>query len=89
MIAFPSMLIGPAEKAGIPVPPDPDNYSKEEFKRFFIFEMCQLGASMPYPSCVWDNAQVIAQIPEDKLEIITHKELVELGFRVGASNELA
>lgn len=54
------MLVNPAKAAGMKVPDDPDNYNKEEYPHFFVFEVCQLGASMPYPSCAFDNASLIA-----------------------------
>ncbi len=87
MIAFPSMLLAPAEKAGIPVPSKEKLDSKEGFDekkylRFHIFCCVQLGQSMPDAHSHWDNAHVIAQIPEEKLKSITFGELIEMGLRI-------
>lgn len=85
MIATPYGLISPAEKAGIKVPNDVDNYDPEEYKHFHLFLCAQLGAPMPTSTSHWENAKVIAKIPEDKIKTITAEELEDLGFQVGHS----
>lgn len=85
MIAFPSMLVNPAKQAGIAVPPDPDNYEPEEFKHFHFFCTAQLGQSMPTPSAHWENAVIIAAIPEAEIKTIIWSQLISLGFAVGMS----
>jgi hypothetical protein len=86
MIAFATMLAEPASAAGIPVPPDPDEFDRDEFPRFSVFCIMQLGAPMPYPAVVWDNAKVIAGLPEERVKEITYTELVDLGFSIGYSS---
>lgn len=89
MLAFPGMLVGPAEKAGIPVPEDPDQYLelREEYPRFFAYCVMQLGQPLPHPAAHWENAEVIAEIPEERLETITPGELIEeFGFQIGYSH---
>jgi hypothetical protein len=83
MIIFPSELVEPAKEAGIPVPPDPDDYNPEEFVRFNIFCTMQLGQIMPNNHAHWDNAKIIARIPEEKLKTININELIEMGFQAG------
>ena len=83
MIAFPAMLIGPAEKAGIKVPPDANNFMDKEYPHFTVYLNAQLGHPMPHPTAHWDNAKVIAAIPEDKIFTITVQELLAAGFAVG------
>jgi hypothetical protein len=85
MLAFASMLIRPAEAAGIPIPPDLDKFNDEDFIRWNIFCHMQLGQSMPSPGIHWENAKVIAAIPEDKLKTITPREILDMGFAVGSS----
>ena len=82
MIAFPEMLIAPAEKAGMAVPPDSENFDREEYPHFAVFCAVQLGASMPTPVAHWDNTKVIAAVPEDKIRIITFKQLIANGLAV-------
>lgn len=86
MLAFPGMLAGPAKQAGISVPdPIPDDIQefKETHRRFFLFCVVQLGQSLPHPTAHWNNAEVMASIPEDKLETITVGELLEAGLQIG------
>jgi len=90
MLAFPVMLKKPAEQAGIPTPDNADLYEeyKELYPHFFIFCRMQLGAPMPYPSVHFDNAKIVASIPEQELQTITHEEIVRRGFQIGYSGEV-
>jgi len=83
MIAFPSMLIKPADAADMMVPVDPDNYNKDEYPHFYLYCQCQLGQPMPSWTSHWDNAKIIASIPIDKIKTIKWNELLQLGFKVG------
>jgi hypothetical protein len=83
MIAFPGMLIPAAESAGMKVPPNPEEFKAENFPHFQVFCNVQLGAPMPYPVAVWDNAKVIASVSDAKITKITHKELKKLGLAIG------
>ena len=88
MIAFAGMLLDAATKAGIACPEDPDAFeSIDEFKdshpRFWMFCVCQLGASMPYPGVHFNNAKAIADIPEEELPTITFQQLEKRGFSTG------
>lgn len=88
MIAFPEMLVEPAEQAGMKVPPhagkhDLDNYDPEEYPHFHVYLTAQLGASMPSWSSHWDNAVMIAAIPADKIKTITYEQLLDMGLQVG------
>jgi len=60
MIAFPHMLIGPAQEANMPHPPDPEHYDEEKFMHFQIFKIVQLGRPMPNSASHCNNAKVIA-----------------------------
>jgi hypothetical protein len=87
MIAFPGILVQPALVAGIPVPQginvNTDDFDREEFPHFAVFCTVQLGAPLPYPQAHWDNAEVIAKIPANKIKTITSSELVKMGFQTG------
>lgn len=82
MIAFPFMLVGPAQQAGILTPPDPENYEPNEFKHWHLFRMVQLGQSMPSPDSHWENAKIIAALPEDDVTTITWEVLKIKGIQV-------
>ena len=86
MIAFRGMLAEPARQAGILVPPDPENFDDEQYTRFAIFCIAQLGQPMPNAAAHWDNAYVVAKIPEEQLKTITFERLLGMGFQVGRSD---
>lgn len=85
MIAFPGMLIMPAEKAGMKVPIDADDFDPKAFPHFDVFIKVQVGAPMPYWSAHWDNAKLIAKLSDEEIKIITYDQLLEKGFAVGNS----
>lgn len=81
MLAFPSMLVGAAEKAGMAVPPDPDNFVDKQYPHFAVFCNTQLARPMSDPSEHWHNAEVIASVPEDEIMRVTLLNLVKRGLR--------
>ena len=83
MIVFPELLIGPAEEAGIKVPEDIENYDPEIFPYWKVFCNVQLGAPLPNSLAHWNNAKIIASIPQDKIKEITYPDLLEMGLEVG------
>lgn len=86
MIAAAFMLVSAAKKAGIKVPPDPENYSIDEYPHWHVYAYMQVGAPMPDSSAHWSNAEVVAAIPNDRIREVTPKQLrEEFGFRVGYS----
>jgi hypothetical protein len=80
MIAYASMLVSAAEKAGMKVPVDSDNFVPEEFPHFHVFCLMQLGAAVPYHGCHWDNAKVIAEIPDEEIKSVTMQDILLKGF---------
>lgn len=86
MFAFPGMLVSAAEKAGIAVPSDPNEFEAEDYPHFALFCIAQLGQSMPYPGVHFDNARVIAEVSFDEIKTITYEQLFERGFNVGHSS---
>lgn len=85
MYAFPGMLIGPAQEAGISIPPDIENYTPNDFPHWHVFITAQLGKPLPSPTAGWHNAKMIAGIETEKLKKMTFKDLVKAGFAVGSS----
>ncbi len=83
MIAFAELLVEPAKRAGIPVPEKFDqggDFDEKAYPRFNLFCCVQLGTAMPDPQAHWNNARVIAQVPEDKICSITMAELLDMGL---------
>lgn len=85
MVGFPGMLTAPAEEAGMKVPSDPENFNPNEFPHFHVFCILQLGTSMPNPTAHWDNAKVIAKIPQEQIFSVTPAQVIEMGFQAGSS----
>lgn len=83
MFAFPDMLKYAAELAGIKTPENCEDFNPEYYPHFEVFCIMQLGQPMPYPGVHFDNAKIIASIPDDKIKLITGQELLDLGFKVG------
>lgn len=81
MFAFPSMLLPMAEKAGIATPADPDaNYDMRDYPHFAVFCLMQLGTPFPDIHTVWENAEIIASVPDDHIMKVTAQELLDNGF---------
>lgn len=89
MLAFPSMIEPCAEKAGLLVPPDLDEYDAAKFPHWYVFCAVQLGAAMPHPSAHWDNAEVIATFDDAGIRAATYDDLVKAGLSVGNSSMYA
>lgn len=80
MIAFPKMLVQAAEKAGMKVPPDADNFDPEDFPHFHVFCVLQLARSVAYHGEHWHNAEVIAKVPVDRLKTMTLEDFLAEGL---------
>ena len=81
MIAFAFLLEEPARQAGIPVPKNSDCFNAEKFPRFELFCKAQLGRAMMSANEHWENAKVIAGLPEEVLKTITPEGLRAAGFQ--------
>lgn len=80
MFAFPGMLIGAAEKAGMKVPEDADNYEKEDYPHFWVFCTLQLGVPIEQWDAPWHNANVIAAIPEEDIRMAHAADIYDMGW---------
>lgn len=81
MLMFPGMLVEAAEKAGMKVPEDPDNFSPDEFPHFHVFCNIQLGVPLPSWDVHWENAKVIAGLSDKEVKSISFAGLEEKGYR--------
>lgn len=79
MLAFPGMLVPHASSAGMKVPKDPENFDANEYPHFYVYREFQLGRSILRGTSHWENAKIIAEIPEDRIRLVTFDELLELG----------
>jgi hypothetical protein len=79
MMVYPGMLVDAAQKAGMKVPPDPDNYDKAEYPHFDYFCLLQLARPIKWGEH-WNNAKILAEIPIEKLNKMTINQFVEQGF---------
>lgn len=82
MLVFSSLLESAAKAAEMKVPDNPDGYdwSPDDFPHFHVFCNVQLCRPMQ-PGEHWDNAKVIAAIPEDEIKEISLEGLLNRGLR--------
>lgn len=80
-MAFPGMLVEAAKQAGMEVPSDPDHYDNEKFPHFHVFCGAQLGRSLAFWGEHWENAKVVAEIPEKEIRTLTIQQLVDKGLK--------
>jgi hypothetical protein len=80
MISTPAMLVRPAEKAGIKVPQNLDNYDKARFPHFHVFTALQCGRPLPFPTAHWRNATVVAGIAPEEIQTVTEEQVCGRGF---------
>lgn len=80
MLAFPGMLVEAAKKVGMKVPEDPDNFDKNKFPHFVVFCNAQLCRPVCYHGEHWDNAKIIAAIPDDKIMEVSLNDLLKEGL---------
>ena len=78
-MAFPKMLRSAAEKAGMKVPPDTDHFDPKEFPHFQVYCNVQLCRPIRWGEH-WENAEIIAAIPKDKIMSVTLTDLLALGL---------
>lgn len=87
MIVFPGMLVDAAVQAGIKVPDDVDSidnmtFDTMEYPHFLVFCIVQLARPVAYHGEHWDNAKVIARVPEDRIRLVTIEDLINDGLSI-------
>lgn len=80
MLAFPSMIVQHARKAGMTVPDNPNDFDPAEFPHFHVFCNVQLGRPLVYWDEPWGNARIVAAIPADQLRTTTLEDLLAKGL---------
>jgi len=80
MIVFPAMLVSAAEKAGMKVPPDPDKFDNNKYPHFDVFCKVQLARPVLRHGEHWDNAKIIAKIPNKEIKKATLEGLLKRGL---------
>lgn len=82
MLAFPSMLLSAAEQAGMKTPEldENDEFDRNKFPHFAVFCAVQLCRPMISLGEHWDNAKVIAEIPEHEIRTISLEGLLKRGL---------
>lgn len=89
MIVFESMLLSAATTAGMKTPPieqcdnDTHPFTREEYPHFTVFCAVQLARPVSYHGEHWENAKVIAAVPEVEICSIDLPTLIEKGLIVG------
>ena len=81
MFLFPSMIYNAAVEAGMPVPPESscESYDPNEFPHWHVYCNVQLGVPLTWGNH-WENAKLIARIPQEQLRTMTLCQLEEMGF---------
>ena len=83
MLAFPSMLTEAAKTAGMKTPDlsKTEEWDREAFPHFTVFCGAQLERPMSSPTEHWDNAKIIAAIPDDRIRQMTVADLLAAGLK--------
>lgn len=67
MLVFAGMIAKAAQDAGMKVPDNPDgDWSPKEYPHFHVFCNVQLARPMVSPGEHWENAKIVAAIPEKR-----------------------
>jgi len=84
------MLVGAAEQAGMKVPPDVDEWQewREDYPHFFCFCLLQLARPTVYHGEHWDNAKVVAEIPDDEIMTLTLENFLARGLSYATAGKV-
>lgn len=83
MIVYPGMIVEAGRKAGMKVPENPDvdgSWKAEDYPHFNVFCNVQLARPLSYWGEHWENAKIIAAIPETEIKTITLESLLSRGL---------
>jgi hypothetical protein len=79
MIVFESMLVDAATEAGMKIPPDPESYVPNDYPHFHVFCRVQMNRPVTWGNH-WNNARIIAAVPEEEIRTVTEDQLTARGF---------
>ena len=80
MMVFADMLVEAAQVAGMEVPEDTEDFDKEKYPHFYVFCETQLARPLTYWGEHWENAKIIANIPDAEITEITLEGLLAKGL---------
>jgi hypothetical protein len=80
MLVFPEMIAQAAQDAGMKVPENTEEFDPNEYPHFQVFCNVQLGRPIQWGEH-WENAKVIAAIPENKIRKTTLTQLISKGLQ--------
>lgn len=83
MFAFPGMFAPHIKDSDLKMPEDFDDFDVKEYPNFALFLASHVGFTINIED-LENNANIIAKIPEEKIENITMRELWDLGVVYGS-----
>jgi hypothetical protein len=82
---FPGMFANHIEDSRLKQPVDFENYDPNEYPHFHVFMSIHLGNTIDH-STLEENANIIADIPDDEIRQVTLEQLVDKGLWIEKSN---
>lgn len=85
MFMFPGMFYNHIKDSKLKMPEDFENYDPEEYPHFHVFILTHLGQPIDIVA-LEDNANIIADIPENAIKSVTLNDLMEKGVVFGTGD---
>lgn len=85
MFMFPGMFYNHIKDSKLKMPEDFENYDPEEYPHFHVFILTHLGQPIDI-TALEDNANIIADIPENAIKSVTLNDLMEKGVVFGTGD---
>lgn len=85
MFMFPGMFYNHIKDSKLKMPEDFENYNPEDYPHFHVFMLTHLGLPINI-TALKDNANIIAEIPEDAIKSVTIIDLMEKGVVFGTGD---
>lgn len=85
MFMFPGMFYNHIKDSKLKMPEDFENYNPEEYPHFHVFMLTHLGQPIDI-AALEDNANIIADIPENTIKSVTLNDLMEKGVVFGTGD---
>lgn len=82
MFMFPRMFYTHIKDSNLKIPNDFENYNPEEYPHFHVFMLTHLGQPIDI-TALEDNANIIAEIPEENIKGVSFNDLLEMGVVFG------
>lgn len=85
MFMFPGMFYNHIKDSKLKMPEDFENYDPEKYPHFHVFILTHLGQPIDI-TALEDNANIIADIPENAIKSVTLNDLMEKGVVFGTGD---